>query len=93
MADGTFLNAMTVEDVFAIPGRGLVVTGTISDGSFSVGGNVTILRKDGSTRSAVIGGIEQFRKMLQTANKGDSIGILLDNISKNDIGTGDVIRS
>jgi len=82
MADGNFLNVMTVNNVFAIPGRGVLATGQISDGSFSVGDNIEILRHDGSTRTAVIGGIEQIGKMIQTANKGDRVDVLLKGMSK-----------
>ena len=93
MADANFLNTMTVDAVFAIPGRGALASGQVSDGSFSVGGNVEILRQDGSTRTAVVGGIEQFRKPLQIANKDDRVDILLNNTSKNDVGAGDILRS
>ena len=93
MADDNFLNTMTVKDVFAIPARGVVAAGQVTDGSFSVGDTVEILRQDGSTRTAEIGAIEIFMKALQTAKTGDRPGILLKDMSKSDVGAGDIIRS
>ena len=93
MVDGNFLNVMTVGNVFAVLGRGVVASCQVSDGSFYVGDNVEVLRQNGSTRTAVVGGIEQFMKAIQTANKGDRVEILLNGMSKNDVGAGDTIRS
>ena len=92
IAGGEALNVLTVEDVFTITNRGVVVVGKISDGSLSVGDKVEILRQDGSKSPAVVGAIEKFRKMQQTANKGDNVGILLKDLSKSDVGPGDIIR-
>jgi len=92
MADSNFLNTMTVKDIFAIPARGLVAAGQVTDGSFSVGDTVEILRQDGSTRTAEIGGIEIFMKALQTVKTGDRADILLKGMSKSDVGAGDIIR-
>lgn len=79
-----------VEDVFTISGRGTVVTGTVTEGCFNVGDNVTI---DSDVKiPAVITGIEQFRKMLDTAHAGDNAGLLLSsNITRNQIHHGDLI--
>jgi translation elongation factor EF-1alpha len=90
-AQGDFPNALTVDDVFSITGRGCVVTGQISAGLFTTGDQVKILRVNGSTAAAEIGGIESLRKTVNAAYKGDPVGILLMDITKNDISPGDLI--
>ena len=86
------VNVMTVKGVFSIPGRGVVTSGTISDGSISVGDKVEILRKDGSKRTVVVGAMEFLGKALKVAKKGDNADLLLNDLTKNDIGEGDIIR-
>ncbi|AEF81679.1 EF-Tu/IF-2/RF-3 family GTPase [Leadbettera azotonutricia] len=90
-AQGDFPNTLTVDDVYSITGRGCVVTGQISAGLFTTGDQVNILRVNGSTAAAEIGGIESPRKRVNAAYKGDSVGILLMDITKSDIGPGDLI--
>ena len=83
----------TVEDVFTIKGRGTVVTGPIESGSVSKGGTVRQTRPDGSTRDVTITGIEMFRKIVDTANAGDNVGLLLRDLGRDDIGRGDVLSA
>ena len=83
---------MTVEDVFSIAKRGTVVTGKIEGGTLNVGDEVAIQGRNGE-RKAVITGIEMFRKTTSQANVGDNVGILLKDISKQDVQRGDVILS
>lgn len=75
-----------VDDIFNITGRGTVVTGTVTEGSFCVGDKVTVNGID-----TTITGIEQFRKTLDTVNEGDNAGILLRDVSRGQIGKGDLI--
>ena len=82
---------LTVQDVFSITGRGTVVTGQVESGSVNVGDEVIIRRQNGTMTKSVVTGIEQFRKLLNYAQVGDNVGILLRGLSKNDIGQGDVI--
>ncbi len=82
---------ITVEDVFTITGRGTVITGKVESGKIAVGDEVTLQRVDGSSRRVVIIGIEQFRKMMDTAVAGDNVGILLRGLSRSDIGKGDIL--
>ena len=78
-----------VDDVFNITGRGSVVTGTVTEGSFSVGDKVTV---NGShSYETVITGIEQFRKTLDTVHEGNNAGILLRGVTRGQIGKGDLI--
>lgn len=81
---------MTVEDIFSIKGRGTVVTGKIESGTIKVGDEIIIQGKNGEKKTTVTG-VEMFRKMLDQAKAGDNVGILLKNISKNDIQQGDVM--
>lgn len=82
---------LTVEDVFSITGRGTVVTGQVESGSVNVGDEVIIQRQNVTMTKSVVTGIEQFRKLLNSAGPGDNVGLLLRGLSKNDISKGDVI--
>ena len=78
---------MVVEDVFTITGRGTVVTGRVDTGEVHVGDTVTI---SGRRQTQVIG-VEMFRKTLDYARAGDNCGILLKDISREDINRGDYL--
>lgn len=82
---------ITVQDVFSITGRGTVITGQVEVGAVSVGETVTLRRLNGATGNVTITGIEQFRKMCDSAKAGENVGILLRGITKADIGQGDVL--
>lgn len=83
--DGKFL--MSVEDVFTITGRGTVVTGNISSGEVHVGDTLFI----NENLTTTVTGIEQFRKQMQSAVAGDNVGLLLKDISRDDIKRGDTL--
>ena len=81
---------LPVEDVFSITGRGTVATGRVERGTVKVGDTVEIVGiKD--TRSAVITGVEMFRKLLDQAEDGDNIGVLLRGIAREDVVRGQVL--
>lgn len=80
---------MTVQDVFAIRGRGAVATGQVEYGELSVGDEVCI--NNGHT--VRVDGIEVLRKRVQTVGLGDNIGILLSKVATDDVAAGDVITS
>ena len=82
---------MLVEDVFSIVGRGTVVTGRIQLGSVSVGETVVLQRVNGSTRNVTVVGIEQFRHRLNSAQAGDNVGLLLQDVARNEIAHGDLL--
>ena len=79
---------MVVEDVFSIAKRGTVVTGKIDTGTLKLG-DAILIRGKGSEKKATVGGIEAFRKTLQQANQGDTIGVLLKDINRTDVQRGD----
>jgi elongation factor Tu len=84
--------SMTIEDVFAITGRGTVVTGRISTGTVRVGEPVTISTASGPILSKVTA-IEQFRVTAEEASAGQNVGLLLDGISRHDVERGDVVSA
>lgn len=79
---------MTVDDVFTVMGKGTVVTGRIASGEIHVGDYVII---NGGQRTAEVIGIEMFRKQLDYAKSGDNCGILLKDISRDEINSGDYL--
>jgi len=83
---------MSVEDVFSITGRGTVATGRIERGVVKVNDTVEIVGlKD--TSSTVVTGIEMFRKLLDSGQAGDNVGILLRGIEKEGIERGQVLAA
>ncbi|MDR2676636.1 MAG: elongation factor Tu [Endomicrobium sp.] len=81
---------MSVEDVFSITGRGTVVTGRVERGKIKVGENVEIIGMC-DTKKSVVTGIEMFNKLLDDAQAGDNIGMLLRGIEKNQVERGQVV--
>jgi elongation factor Tu len=86
--DPTF--RMTVQDVFSIKGRGTVVTGRIESGTITVGDEIRIQGKS-SSKTVVVAGVEANRKVIKQAQAGDNIGILLKDLSKEDVQQGDIL--
>jgi elongation factor Tu len=81
---------MAVEDVFSITGRGTVATGRVERGKVKVGDNVEIVGIT-ETKKSVVTGVEMFRKLLDEAQAGDNIGVLLRGVDKDEIERGQVI--
>ena len=81
---------MPIEDVFAIKGRGTVVTGRVERGKLTVNEEVEIvgLRE---TKKTVATGLEMFRKTLGETQAGDNVGVLLRGIEKTDVERGQVL--
>ena len=88
-ADQPFL--MPVEDVFTITGRGTVATGRVERGILKMSEEVEIVGLTEETRKSVVTGIEMFRKLLDFAEAGDNIGVLLRGIQRTDIERGQVL--
>jgi len=80
---------LTVDDVFHIRGRGVVVTGKVQDGDIRVGDEVEI----NGASTVKVDGIEAFRKQLDEAHAGDNIGLLFGKLEKGDVARGDVISA
>ena len=88
-ADKPFI--MPVEDVFSITGRGTVATGRVERGQLKMGEEVEIVGLMDAPRKTVVTGIEMFRKLLDYAEAGDTIGALLRGIQKNEVERGQVL--
>ncbi|MCD8097613.1 MAG: elongation factor Tu [Lachnospiraceae bacterium] len=82
---------MPVEDVFTITGRGTVATGRVERGTLHLNEEVEIVGVKEETRKTVATGIEMFRKLLDEAQAGDNIGVLLRGVQRTDIVRGQVI--
>jgi len=87
--DGDFL--MPVEDVFSITGRGTVATGRVERGIVKVSDEVEIVGLATEAKKTVITGVEMFRKLLDQAEAGDNVGLLLRGIQRNEIERGQVL--
>jgi len=81
---------MPVEDVFSISGRGTVATGRIESGVIKTGEEVEIVGVT-ETKKSVCTGVEMFRKLLDTGEAGDNVGILLRGVERDDIQRGQVL--
>ena len=86
--EGDFL--MPVEDVFSISGRGTVVTGRIERGVVNVGDEIEIVGiKDTATTTCT--GVEMFRKLLDSGEAGDNVGVLLRGTKREEVERGQVL--
>ena len=82
---------MPIEDIFSITGRGTVATGRVERGVLHVSDEVEIVGIHEETRKTVVTGVEMFRKLLDQAEAGDNIGVLLRGIDRKDIERGQVL--
>ena len=82
---------MPVEDVFSITGRGTVATGRVERGTLHMSDEVEIIGIKEETQKSVVTGIEMFRKLLDEAQAGDNVGVLLRGIQRTDIERGQVL--
>jgi elongation factor Tu len=81
---------MPIEDVFSISGRGTVVTGRVERGRVKVGEEIEIVGFK-PTEKKVVTGVEMFRKLLDSGEAGDNIGVLLRGVEKDDVERGQVL--
>jgi elongation factor Tu len=88
---------MPVEDVFSITGRGTVGTGRVERGKIKVGDEVEIVglgsKEEKKARKSVVTGVEMFRKLLDSGEAGDNVGLLLRGVEKDDLERGMVIAA
>jgi len=82
---------MPVEDVFTITGRGTVATGRVERGIVKLSDEIEIVGLSAERRKTVVTGVEMFRKLLDQAEAGDNIGVLLRGIDRTDIERGQVL--
>lgn len=89
LINDTFL--MPIEGILVSQGRGTVVTGKVEKGVLKVGMDLELLGKKSYKTTCM--GIEMFRKVLEDAQAGDNIGVLLKNIPNKEIKRGDVLAT
>jgi len=82
---------MPIEDVFTITGRGTVVTGKVDRGTLKVNETVEIVGIKEKSTTTTVTGIEMFRKLLDTAQAGENVGLLLRGIKREDVERGQVV--
>jgi len=81
---------MPIEDVFSITGRGTVGTGRVERGQVKVGEEIEIVGIK-ATKKSIVTGVEMFRKILDSGQAGDNIGVLLRGVEKTDLERGQVL--
>jgi len=81
---------MPVEDIFSISGRGTVVTGRVEQGRVKVGDEIEIVGIRPTTKK-VVTGVEMFKKLLDSGEAGDNVGLLLRGTERKDVERGQVI--
>ncbi|MDC0045543.1 elongation factor Tu [Pelagibacteraceae bacterium] len=81
---------MPVEDVFSISGRGTVVTGRIEQGQVKVGEEIEILGIRDAQKTTCTG-VEMFRKLLDSGEAGDNVGVLLRGTKREEVERGQVL--
>ncbi|MBU1871943.1 MAG: elongation factor Tu, partial [Candidatus Omnitrophica bacterium] len=84
---------MAIEDVFTIEGRGTVGTGRVERGKIKINDEVEIVGLRPEPQKTVITGVEMFRKLLDEAQAGDNVGLLLRGIDKKELERGMVIAA
>jgi elongation factor Tu len=82
---------MPIEDVFAIKGRGTVVTGRIERGIVKVSDNIEIVGFSEKPSTTVVTGVEMFQKILDQGQAGDNVGCLLRGIDREGVQRGQVL--
>ncbi|MBN2240202.1 MAG: elongation factor Tu [Dehalococcoidales bacterium] len=84
---------MPVEDVFSIKGRGTVPTGRVERGMIKPGDEIEIIGLHHETRKVVATSLEMFHKLLDYAEPGDAVGILLRGVDRDEIERGQVLAA
>jgi len=82
---------MPVEDVFTITGRGTVATGRVERGKLKTGEELELVGLSKERKKAIVTGIEMFRKILDYAEAGDNVGVLLRGVQREEIQRGQVL--
>lgn len=83
---------MPIEDVFSIAGRGTVVTGRVERGQIKLNDKIQIIGLK-ETRETVATGLEMFNKLLDHAEAGENVGVLLRGVEKDDVQRGMVLAA
>jgi elongation factor Tu len=82
---------MTVDDVFYIGDRGVVVTGKVDHGAVSAGSRIVVERDGRKVHTVTVNAVE-FGSSKRARETSDDVGLLLRELGKEDVATGDVLR-
>jgi len=82
---------LTVDDVFMITGRGVVVTGQVESGTVAVGQHVQVVRDGAVVATTQVSAIEKFRAVIETAQVGENVGLLMRGLARDQLRSGDVV--
>ena len=82
---------LPIEDVFSISGRGTVVTGRVERGVINVGDEIEIVGIRDTRSHDVVTGVEMFRKLLDSGEAGDNVGVLLRGTKREEVERGQVL--
>lgn len=82
---------MPIEDVFTIGGRGTVVTGKIELGTIKIGDEIDVVGLSPKVSKTTCTGIEMFHKLLDHAEAGENVGLLLRGVKRTDVSRGQVL--
>lgn len=89
--DGEFL--MNIEDVFSVSGQGTTVTGTIERGKITEGDTIQVIGLDNEIKTTIVVSIQMFREERDSAVAGESVGIVLKDLNKEDVKRGQVLAA
>lgn len=82
---------MIVDDVFYIGSRGVVVAGKVEHGAVSAGSQIVVERDGHQVHTVTVNAVE-FASAKHARDPGDNVGLLLRELQKDDVATGDVLR-
>ena len=77
--------SMPIMDAFRITGRGTVLTGKVASGTLTVGDTVCVPIKSGEVHTRTVDGIESFRKLLDKAEAGKNVGVLVTEVDAKEV--------
>ena len=80
---------LQIDGFFPVEGRGTVVTGWVQGAQIRKGNAVTIVRANGTQRWATVAGIERYQELLDCAEPGYAVGLLLHNVQESEVAVGD----
>jgi elongation factor Tu len=82
---------MPIEDIFTIEGRGTVVTGRVERGTLPVGATIEVVGLREGSRTAVVTGIQSFHRDRKEARAGESVGLLLRGVARDEVVRGQIV--
>ena len=85
--------SMQIMDSFKIEGAGTVLTGQVSSGKLTVGDTVCVPLKSGKKVARTVDGIERFNKLLEIAETGDTVGVLVADVDHKEVEIQTVMNS